>query len=102
MDWSHENHGPLALLLGFSFADPALSADTGAPYPVSDEAFYSRFMELNGRDADGLSKCSCAINAVERQLSYERLHQRLLWAYLNARADGVLAPHRPQKLSTTQ
>lgn len=77
MDWSHENHGPLALMLGFSFADPA--ADTGAPYPVSDEAFYSRFMELNGRDADSLSKFSCAINAVERQLSYEKLHQRVLW-----------------------
>jgi hypothetical protein len=62
---------PFAVLL-FLLADPARSADAGARYPTSDEAFYVlSCMELNGHDADGLRRCSCAINAVESQLPYD-------------------------------
>jgi hypothetical protein len=58
--------------LCFSMAGPATAADAGARYPTSDEAFYVlACMEMNGRDADGLCRCSCAINAVGRQLSHD-------------------------------
>jgi hypothetical protein len=64
---------PLGALFGFLVADPTLAADESARYPTSDEAFYVlACMEMNGRDADGLSKCSCAINAIEAELSYEQ------------------------------
>jgi hypothetical protein len=61
-----------AVLLCFSMAYPATAAEAGARYPTSDEAFYVlACMELNGRDADGLRRCSCAINTVEKQLSHD-------------------------------
>jgi hypothetical protein len=59
-----------AVLLCFLMA--ATAADAGARYPTSDEAFYVlACMELNGQNAEGLRKCSCAINAIERQLSHD-------------------------------
>ena len=55
------------VLLCFSMAAPATGAD-GARYPTSDEAFYVlACMELNGQNADGLRKCSCAINRSRSQ-----------------------------------
>ena len=51
-------------------------ADDASPasrYPTSDEAFYvMACLEMNGQNAEGLQKCSCAINAVEAELSYEQ------------------------------
>lgn len=42
-------------------------------YPTSDEAFYvMSCMEINGQDAGGLQKCSCAINALEEQLPFRQ------------------------------
>lgn len=42
-------------------------------YPTSDEAFYVlSCMELNGRNAVGLQRCSCAVNALEKRLSYDQ------------------------------
>jgi hypothetical protein len=61
-----------AVLLCFLMAAPATAADAGARYPTSDEAFYVlACMELNGQNAEGLRKCSCAINAIERQLPHD-------------------------------
>jgi hypothetical protein len=41
-------------------------------YPTADEVFYViSCMDLNGHDADGLRRCSCAINALERTLPYD-------------------------------
>jgi hypothetical protein len=65
-------------LLCLSLAAPA-TADGGARYPTSDEAFYVlACMETNGRDADGLHKCSCAINAIEAQLPYQQYSEAVL------------------------
>jgi hypothetical protein len=55
----------------------ALAAEDGAPtmsrYPTYDEAFYVlACQEMNGRNAEGLQKCSCAINAIEAELPYEQ------------------------------
>src|SRR5271163_1541821 len=42
-------------------------------YPTYDEAFYVlACQEMNGRNAEGLQKCSCAINAIEAELPYEQ------------------------------
>jgi hypothetical protein len=58
---------------------PASAADVGAHYPTSDEAFHVlACMETNGRDADGLYKCSCAINAIEAQLPYQQILEAIL------------------------
>jgi hypothetical protein len=66
------------VLLCFSTAASAVAAD-GARYPTSDESFYVlACMELNGQDADGLHKCSCAINAIEAQLSYQQYSEAVL------------------------
>jgi hypothetical protein len=65
------------VLLSFSMA--AAADDGGARYPTSDEAFYVlACMETNGRDADGLRKCSCAINAIETQLPYQQYSEAVL------------------------
>ena len=66
------------VLLCFSMAAPATAADCGR-YPTSDEAFYVlACMELNGQNADGLHKCSCAINAIEAQLPYQQYSKAVL------------------------
>jgi hypothetical protein len=50
-----------------------------ARYPTSDEAFYVlACMEMNGNDAEGLQKCSCAINAIETKLPYEQYSEAVL------------------------
>ena len=62
-----------ALLFCFLLANPTIAADDVTRYPTADEAFYVlACMEMNGQNADGLRKCSCAINAIEAQLSYEQ------------------------------
>ena len=69
----------IAVLFCFLTADVALAHDPGARYPTPDEAFYVlSCMEMNGRDADGLRKCSCAINAIEGQLPYEQYSEAVL------------------------
>jgi hypothetical protein len=67
---------PFNVLLCFLMAaDPVAAAESDPPalrYPTSDEAFYVlACVQVNGQNADGLKKCSCAINAIEAQLSYE-------------------------------
>ena len=62
--------------------DPSAAADNDSPasrYPTSDETFYVlACMETNGQNAEGLQKCSCAINAIEVQLSYEQYSEAVL------------------------
>src|SRR5258707_14636514 len=62
--------------------DPSAAADNVSPasrYPTSDEIFYFlACMETNGQNAAGLQKCSCAINAIEAQLSYEQYSEAVL------------------------
>src|SRR5437764_367858 len=50
------------------------------PYAAkSVETFYVlACMETNGQNAEGLQKCSCAINAIEVQLSYEQYSEAVL------------------------
>jgi hypothetical protein len=63
----------LGALLWSLLGIPAMAANGNARYPTSDEAFYVlSCMEINGHDAGGLRRCSCAINAIEGQLSYEQ------------------------------
>jgi hypothetical protein len=54
---------------------PAARSEGPAPlhrYPTADEVFYViSCMDLNGHDADGLRRCSCAINSLERTLPYD-------------------------------
>ena len=71
---------PLGALLCLLLADPTIAADGGgARYPTSDETFYVlSCLEMNGRDADGLRKCSCAINVIEGQLPYEQYAEAVL------------------------
>src|SRR5450432_65621 len=63
-------------------ADPIAAADNDASasrYPTSDEAFYVlACVEMNGQNAEGLRKCSCAINAIEAQLPYEQYSEAAL------------------------
>jgi hypothetical protein len=41
-------------------------------YPTADEVFYvMACMQMNGQQAEGLHKCSCAINALEARLPYD-------------------------------
>jgi hypothetical protein len=52
---------------------------TESRYPTADEAFYVlACVQLNGQDADGLQKCSCAINSIEGQLSYKEYFDAVL------------------------
>src|ERR1700756_1082144 len=52
---------------------------TGSRYPTADEAFYVlACVQMNGQDADGLQKCSCAVNAIEDQLSYKEYSDGVL------------------------
>ena len=42
-------------------------------YPTADEVYYVlACMQMNGQDASGLRKCSCAVNALEAHLSYDK------------------------------
>jgi hypothetical protein len=69
----------------FCFLTPSVSsaaADSGpvvSRYPTSDESFYVlACLEMNGQNAEGLQKCSCAINAIEVQLSYDEYSEAVL------------------------
>lgn len=66
----------LVLIATMLITVPAFAEETagqGSPrYPTADEAYYVlACMEMNGQNADGLHKCSCAINAVEARLPYQ-------------------------------
>ena len=71
-----------ALLFLLMAIDHSAAADNDSPaprYPTSDETFYVlACMETNGQNAEGLQKCSCAINAIEAQLSYEQYSEAVL------------------------
>jgi hypothetical protein len=50
----------------------AKRAPTISRYPTADEVFYvMACMQVNGQEAEGLRKCSCAINALEALLPYD-------------------------------
>jgi hypothetical protein len=71
-----------ALFCFLMAADPIAAADSDplvSRYPTSDETFYVlACMEMNGRNAEGMQKCSCAINAIEVQLPYEQYSEAAL------------------------
>jgi hypothetical protein len=60
--------------------EPTIAVDGDPHYPTSDEAllYVLACMEMNGRDADGLRKCSCAINAMMAPLPYEPYSEAIL------------------------
>jgi hypothetical protein len=72
----------VALVWLFLAAAPVSAAQrdtTSSRYPTSEETFYVlACMEMNGQSAEGLQKCSCAINAIEGQLSYEQYSEAVL------------------------
>jgi hypothetical protein len=63
-------------------ADPVAAADSDSAssrYPTSDETFYVlACMETNGQNAEGMQKCSCAINAIEAELPYKQYSEAAL------------------------
>jgi hypothetical protein len=71
-----------ALFCVLMAADSLAAADSGplaSRYPTSDESFYVlACLEMNGQNAEGLQKCSCAINAIEVQLSYDEYSEAVL------------------------
>jgi hypothetical protein len=71
-----------ALLCFLMAADSLAAADSGAlasRYPTSDESFYVlACVEMNGQNAEGLQKCSCAINAIEAELPYNEYSEAVL------------------------
>ena len=71
-----------ALFCFLMAADLAAAADDAPPvsrYPTSDESFYVlACVEMNGQNAEGLQRCSCAINAIEAQLPYEQYSDAVL------------------------
>jgi len=74
-----ESFALISLLLAASPVTAADSDSVAARYPTADETFYVlACMEANGPNADGLQKCSCAINAVEAQLPYEQYSEAVL------------------------
>jgi hypothetical protein len=69
----------LTTFLSCLLAAPSMAADVSSRYPIPDEAFYVlSCMQRNGQDAEGLRRCSCAINAVEQQLPYEQYSQAVV------------------------
>jgi hypothetical protein len=73
----------LCALFGFLMAADSLAATEIGPlasrYPTSDESFYVlACLEMNGQNAEGLQKCSCAINAIEVQLPYDEYSEAVL------------------------
>jgi hypothetical protein len=78
-----KNIAAFSALFCILLADPSIAADSrtlaALRYPTSDEAFYVvACMEMNGQNAEGLQKCSCAINAIEAQLPYEQYSEAVL------------------------
>src|SRR6267142_4543512 len=74
---------PFSTLFCFLMAAEPIAAANSDPlasrYPTSDETFYVlACMEMNGQNAEGLQKCSCAINAIEAQLPYEQYSEAVL------------------------
>ena len=74
---------PVHALLGFlMMAGPSAAAESDpfpSRYPTSDETFYVlACMEMNGQNAEGLQRCSCAINAIEAELPYEQYSEATL------------------------
>jgi hypothetical protein len=71
-----------ALFCFLTPSDSSAAADSGplvSRYPTSDESFYVlACLEMNGQNAEGLQKCSCAINAIEVQLSYDEYSEAVL------------------------
>jgi hypothetical protein len=71
-----------AVFVFLTVADVAAIADDTPPvsrYPTSDESFYVlACVEMNGQNAEGLQKCSCAINAIEAQLPYQQYSDAVL------------------------
>jgi hypothetical protein len=63
-------------------ADSLAAADSGplgSRYPTPDESFYVlACVAMNGQNAEGLQKCSCAINAIEAQLPYDEYSEAVL------------------------
>jgi hypothetical protein len=51
---------------------PGPSSPAPARYPTADEVYYViACMDMNGHNAEGLRKCSCAINALEARLPFQ-------------------------------
>jgi hypothetical protein len=74
---------PVHALLGFLMMAGSSAAAESDPfasrYPTSDETFYVlACMEMNGQNAEGMQKCSCAINAIEAQIPYEQYSEAAL------------------------
>ena len=71
-----------ALFCFLMAVDPLAAADSdplASRYSTSDETFYVlACMEMNGQNAEGMQKCSCAINAIEAQLPYEQYSEAAL------------------------
>jgi hypothetical protein len=71
-----------ALFCFLMAADSPAAAESGllaSRYPTSDESFYVlACVEMNGRNAEGLQKCSCAINAIEVELPYDEYSEAVL------------------------
>jgi len=67
---------PFAIFVAVASPGAALSAPANGVamtdrYPTADEAFYVlSCMETNGQNAEGLRKCSCAVNALESRLPW--------------------------------
>jgi hypothetical protein len=65
---------PAILATAILLTAPSLACASDRPltrYPTADETYYVlACMEMNGQNADGLHKCSCAINAIEAQLRF--------------------------------
>jgi hypothetical protein len=74
---------------------PTTLAGTNTPvtsrYPTSDETFYVlACMQMNGQNAEGLQKCSCAINAIEARLPFEQYSEaELVFAMRQAGGQGA-------------
>jgi hypothetical protein len=74
---------------------PTTLAATNTPvtsrYPTPDETFYVlACMQKNGQNAEGLQKCSCAINAIEARLPYEQYSEaELVFAMRQAGGEGA-------------
>jgi hypothetical protein len=81
-------------LFCFVTAESPVAADSVPPtsrYPTYDEAFYVlACQEMNGQNAEGLQKCSCAINAIEAELPYEQYSDAAL-VFAMRQADGESA-----------
>src|SRR5580700_8157192 len=66
-------------LMATEWTAAADDTSTAPRYPTSDESFYVlACVEMNGQNADGLQRCSCAINAIEAQLPYEQYSEAAL------------------------